>query len=146
MYCSLIFSVSEMNTTAIWSNCTYHCVQWVFCMHKARDTVLLEYLSMHAICFVWSTAYFFLKQAIDKMLCELNFKYRPIISAHYLDNTREQFMERKILISFVGCYNTGKSTLLNSLLKARLVYCPSAKWKVNRIVKPIPTVLQEPTW
>ena len=50
------------------------------------------------------------------MLCS---KYKLSI-ARDLDKTREQFMKKQILIGVTGICNTGRSTLLNSLLKARL--------------------------
>ena len=95
------------------------------------------------LCVITLLHIFFLKQAIDEMLCKLNSEYRPVISAHYLDNTREQFMKRKILISFVGCYNTGKSTLLNSLLKARLACSTLLKCKMvyTKNTYPNPAIL-----
>ena len=42
------------------------------------------------------------------------------VSIHDLDEIREEYMEKQILINFLGCHNVGKSTLLNSLLRARL--------------------------
>ena len=62
----------------------------------------------------------FLHQAVDKRLRSLHFKYKLLIPAADLDETRKQFMEKQILISVLGCQNIGKSTLLNSLLRARL--------------------------
>ena len=52
------------------------------------------------------------------MLCS---KYKLSTNiVHELDETRRQFMEKQVLIGVIGFYNTGKSTLLNSLLRARL--------------------------
>ena len=62
---------------------------------------------------------FFLKQALDKRLRALDYKYR-LSTTHELDETRKQFKEKQIFISVLGCQNIGKSTLLNSLLRARL--------------------------
>ena len=59
-----------------------------------------------------------LKQAFDKRLRVLCSNY----IARDLDKTREQFMEKQILIGVIGFFNTGKSTLLNSLLRARLAW------------------------
>ena len=61
---------------------------------------------------------FFLKQALDKRLRALDHNYR-LSTAHELDETRKQFKEKEIFISVLGCQNIGKSTLLNSLLRAR---------------------------
>ena len=60
----------------------------------------------------------FLQQAVDKRLRALHSKYKLLIPD--LDETKKQFMEKLILISVLGCQNIGKSTLLNSLLRARL--------------------------
>ena len=62
--------------------------------------------------------YIFFKQAIDKRLRALDHSYR-LSTAHELDETRKQFKEKQIFISVLGCQNIGKSTLLNSLLRAR---------------------------
>lgn len=63
--------------------------------------------------------FYFLNQAADKQLRKLDIKYTQFI-VYELDETRKQFKEKQILISVFGRQNTGKSTLLNSVLKARL--------------------------
>ena len=62
--------------------------------------------------------YIFFEQALDKRLRALDHNYR-LSTAHELDETRKQFKEKQIFISVLGCQNIGKSTLLNSLLRAR---------------------------
>ena len=71
---------------------------------------------------------YFLKQKVDEVLHELvlhdlvqGFKY-TLFSVDELDETGKQFKEKRILISVFGRQNTGKSTLLNSLLRARLTH------------------------
>jgi len=71
---------------------------------------------MHQRC---DRSIFFLKQAVDKRLRVLDYKYGLSITQE-LDETRKQFKDKQIFISVLGCQNIGKSTLLNSLLRARL--------------------------
>ena len=63
--------------------------------------------------------FYFLNQAADKHLRKLDIKCTQFI-VYELDETHKQFKEKQILISVFGRQNTGKSTLLNSVLKARL--------------------------
>ena len=65
------------------------------------------------------TACYFFLQKIDEQLHELDSKYELSI-AEELDKTTKQLLEKQILISVLGNHNSGKSTLLNSLLSARL--------------------------
>ena len=68
--------------------------------------------------YMWS--FNFLKQQIDEQLCALAPEYK-VFTDHDLKETREQFEKKQILIGVFGRLNTGKSTLLNSLLRARLL-------------------------
>lgn len=82
------------------------------------------------------------KQAVDKRLHALNWKYGP--NADDLEMTRKQLMERDIVIHFWGSFNAGKSTLLNALLKARLDCnkLPMCNIKCVQIQNSSPTIPQ----
>jgi len=62
-------------------------------------------------------------KAVDERLIKLGMSYQifsqPEVEEHL--ETGRQFNEKQILISFVGSRNVGKSTLLNALLRARLL-------------------------
>ena len=59
---------------------------------------------------------------MDAELRELVFVLKLSITDE-LDETRRQLMEKLILLTVLGYENSGKSTLLNSLLGERLAYC-----------------------
>jgi len=62
-------------------------------------------------------------QAINKRLLKLDKTYEIFnqCEGQQLCETGRQLREKQILISFVGHLNVGKSTLLNTVLRARLV-------------------------